>query len=291
YALAVLLMGVLGNCVWAAEGKLGFVEEGKGFAFDTGVVKGLLHKEGRSLGITNVVDVGTGKEIAGAAGILSHYRLLDDRARYGPAGWEWKSEAKLLADGAVEVKWAADEVHPFDMKAVYRWVKPNVLDAVTEVTAKKELKGFEVFLASYFAGFEQSFVAGKEGFVEAVKGGGDWQAWVRDEAGAKLVGDGRWKREPNPVDWLVKGEFREAMGMRKDAKSGLVALVMSPREDCFAVLTPFGEEGHRSMYLSLFGVDFKVGETKKARARVVIGKGIEEVEARMAYRRWGEEGR
>jgi hypothetical protein len=50
----------------------------------------------------------------------------------------------------------------------------------------------------------------------------------------------------------------------------LSALLMSPPEDCFAVLTPFESEPHRSMYLSLFGKDLKAGETASARARLVI---------------------
>jgi hypothetical protein len=46
---------------------------------------------------------------------------------------------------------------------------------------------------------------------------------------------------------------------------------MSPPQDCFAILTPFEAEPHRSMYLSLFGKDLKAGETARARARLVIG--------------------
>jgi hypothetical protein len=49
---------------------------------------------------------------------------------------------------------------------------------------------------------------------------------------------------------------------------------MSPPQDCFAVLTPFEAEPHRSMYLSLFGRDLKAGETARARARLVIGTGL-----------------
>jgi hypothetical protein len=46
---------------------------------------------------------------------------------------------------------------------------------------------------------------------------------------------------------------------------------MSPPRDCFAVLTPFEAEPHRSLYLSLFGKDLKTGESARARARLVIG--------------------
>jgi hypothetical protein len=49
---------------------------------------------------------------------------------------------------------------------------------------------------------------------------------------------------------------------------------MSPPQDCFAVLTPFEAEPHRSMYLSLFGKNLKAGESARARARLVIGTGL-----------------
>ena len=49
---------------------------------------------------------------------------------------------------------------------------------------------------------------------------------------------------------------------------------MSLPSDCFAVLTPFEAEPHRSMYLSLFGKDLKAGETARARARLVIQKNL-----------------
>ena len=49
---------------------------------------------------------------------------------------------------------------------------------------------------------------------------------------------------------------------------------MSLPQDCFAVLTPFETEPHRSMYLSLFGKDLKAGETARARARLVIKKNL-----------------
>ncbi len=40
------------------------------------------------------------------------------------------------------------------------------------------------------------------------------------------------------------------------------------------MLTPFEAEGHRSMYLALFGKDLKAGESARARARLVIGTGL-----------------
>jgi hypothetical protein len=58
---------------------------------------------------------------------------------------------------------------------------------------------------------------------------------------------------------------------------------MAPPEDCFAVLTPYGEEGHRSLYLSLFGRDLKPGETARARARLVVRNGLADRDAITIY--------
>ena len=72
----------------------------------------------------------------------------------------------------------------------------------------------------------------------------------------------------------------------RDAKSGLTAVLMAPAEDCFAVSTPYGEESHRSVYLSLFGRDLKAGEMASARARLLIGKAISDHQAIELYDRY-----
>jgi hypothetical protein len=73
------------------------------------------------------------------------------------------------------------------------------------------------------------------------------------------------------------------LAMRRDAKTGLAAVVMAPARDCFAVCTPYGEESHRSLYLSLFGRDLNDGETATARARLIIGCDITEERAVALY--------
>ena len=274
---------------WARE--LTFAVEGKEFRFDTGLVRGTLRPQGKSLGLTAVVDVASGTALSGAYGLVSHYRLLDTEARYGGGAWDWSSAARLLADGAVEAVWTADQGHPFDLKAVYRWAAPGTLDVTTTVTAKKDLSRLEVFLASYFAGFPASFVyvkacpetGGKPGFLEAKKAAAVWQMCPRDDDAVKLITDGRWKRPPSPVDWKLMPPLAGPLGMRRSAKLGLAALVMAPPDDCFAVATPYGEEGHGSLYLSLFGRDFKQGETATARSRLVIARDLTDDKAIALY--------
>ena len=73
------------------------------------------------------------------------------------------------------------------------------------------------------------------------------------------------------------------LAIRRDAKTGLTAVVMAPPADCFAISTPFTGEGHRSLYFSLFGRDIKAGEFPTARSRLVIGHDISDEKAVELY--------
>jgi hypothetical protein len=286
WVVFLLLLAGLSN---AAAPKPAFVAAGKEFHFDTGSLRGTLRAQGKSQGLGPVVDIRSGVNVAHSLGLLSPYRLLDAGTRYLPDARDQASDARLLTDGAVEVTWAEDAKHPFELRLVYRWASSNALDVTTTLVAGKELHKFEVFLASYFAGFPSVFGYGKEGFVEVTKAMGDWLAFPRDEAATALIADGRWQRPPHPVTFKPVIPYAGALGMRRDAKSGLAALVMSPPGDCFAVLMPYGEENHRSLYLSLFGRDFKPGETATARARLVVGRGITDAQAVEIYRTYLKE--
>jgi hypothetical protein len=274
---------------WAAadEPKWRFVAAGQEYTFDTGLLHGTLRGGGRSMGLSAVAEPASTTNLTHSLGLFSHYRLLDAGARYGHAGWDWPSTARLLPDGSVEVSWQADAEHPFAMQALYRWKAANVLDLRTTVTARKELRRFEAFLASYFKGFPSSRVYANRGnsaeFVAAERSAGDWQAFPRDDEAVKIIGDGRWRRPPNPVDWKIRPTLAAPLGLRRDEKSGLTALIMARRQDCFAVLTPFGGDGHGSLYLSLFGRDLAAGQTVSAETRLVIGRGISDQQAVSMY--------
>jgi len=281
----------------AAKASLAFTTQGKENHFDTGALRGTLRSQGKSLGLTSVVDSASGTAIARAYGLFSHYRLLDDRARYGHAAWDWASEARVLPSGAVEVRWSADDEHPFDMKAVYGWTTRNTLDLTTTVVPRKDLKRFEVFLASYFEGFATSlaYVAacqktdGKPRFLEAKKSCGTWQMFPSDDRAVEIIQDGRWRRPPSPVEWKIMPQLAAPLAMRRDAESGLTGLIMAPAADCFAVATPYGEESHRSLYLSLFGRDLKSGEAATARSRLVIGRDMSDKQAVALYKSYLDE--
>ncbi|MCX6914555.1 MAG: hypothetical protein NT167_16130 [Verrucomicrobia bacterium] len=249
------------------------------FTLDTGVLAGKLRAGGKSRGLSSVVHLPTGVTLDSSMGLFGHYRVFSANKRYGTAAWDWPSEAKLHKDGSVEVHWPSAEDRPFELRAVYRWAAPDTLDLETSVQAKTNLAKFESFLASYFADcFTNSSVyvrSNNQQWLEpADKSFGVWQAFPRDDEAVSIIQDGRWKFAPNPVDWVIRPRLANPLAIRGCPANGLRAVLMSPPSDCFGVLTPFEAEGHRSMYLCLFGKDLKAGESAKARARLVIGTNL-----------------
>jgi hypothetical protein len=268
----------------ASNGVLAFAAAGTNeFSFDTGVLKGKLRADGKSRGLSSVVHLPTGATLDSSMGLFGHYRVFSANQRYGTAAWDWPSEASLRRDGSLEVHWPSAEDRPFELRAVYRWVAPNMLDLETSVQAKTNLARFESFLASYFADrFTNSCVYVQSNSLPWLKAadssGGIWQAFPRDDQAVAIIQDGRWKYQPNPVDWTIGPRLAKPLGVRRCPANSLSALLMSPPRDCFAVLTPFENEPHRSMYLSLFGKDLKAGETASARARLIIASELPDTE-------------
>jgi hypothetical protein len=275
----------------ASSSRLAFVHDPPQFSFDTGALRGELRQGGHSRGLIPLTDGASGKPIARAYGVFSHYRLLDAETRYGDGAWSWPSQARLRDDGAVVIDWTFDEACPFTMQAVYRWADPMTLDLRTTVTARRQVKGLEIFLASYLDGFPASFVyvqgtpltGGRPGFLQAVRQRGVWQMSPRDEAAVQMIQDGRWQRLPHPVDWQILPHFAAPLVMRRDPESGLAVLVMARTEDCFAVSTPYGEESHQSLYLSLLGCDLAAGQAKTAQARLAIRRDLSDAQAIECY--------
>ena len=249
-----------------------------GFLFDTGVIRGRLHAGGASLGVTEAYHVPTGARLDQSKGLLSHYRVFANGRRFGNGAWDWPSTASLLPDGRVEVRWADTNDRPFTLRARYQLTRPGILTVETLVEARAELRGFEVFLASYFdPAFTNSFVLAKgrtrDGYANATLDKGEWQMYPRDAAARALAEDGRWKLEPHPVNWTFPAElasgptvraFRRALG------KGLLATFSADAADCFAVATPHQTEAHFSTYLSLFGRTLAAGETARARVALII---------------------
>lgn len=284
---AGIIAVVTGACAQPADGRhlLDFaVAPDGGFTFDTGVLQGRLRAGGKSVGLSSVIAHGT--RLDRSQGLLSHYRVFTVKKRYGAGAWDWPSEAKLIENGTVEVHWPAAD-RPFEMWAVYRILRPTEIEVTTRVKALRDLPGFESFLASYFSDPFTNALAwiaeppdGTRGprLMPADKAYGDWQMFPRDASALSLINDGRWQLEPNPVTWTVMPELARPIGVRRNPASGLTALLVSSRADCFAVSMPHQTEGHYSMYLSLFGRDLKAGQPRSATARLIIEDGRMPVE-------------
>lgn len=279
--LAAFLVVLFAASASAGEGaRLVFAPGENGeYRFDTGVLRGVLQPRGKAQGLASVVHVPSGIRLDQGAGIFSYYRVLATDKRYGAMAWDWPSTSRLLPDGAVEVSRPAALDRPFELIAVYRWAGPATLDLETTVKAYEDLDDFEVFLASYFHEALPSpyvYVAadpdaeGKLGFMAAVKSRGDWQMFPRDDGVLGMIRDGRWRKEPYPVNWVVMPQMAAPLCLRRSVDRSLAAVVMSPAADCFAIATPYEGETHYSLYPSLFGRDIQAGQTVKARARFVV---------------------
>jgi len=246
-----------------------------GFTFDTGVLRGRLRAGGKSGGLSDVVHVPSGARISQTYGLAGHYRVLAANCRFMPDVWAAPSQATLAASGSVVARWPAAADRPFEMRITYRWCAPDALEVETSVTARAPLAGFESFLASYFAEeFSRASVLVREGegtFVAADEAGGSWQMFPRDAAAVGLIKDGRWSFPPNPVDWRIRTDLKLPIAIRSGSASGLSAAAMARGGDCFAVSTPVQNDGHRSLYLSLFGRNLTRDETASARAWLMIG--------------------
>jgi hypothetical protein len=277
----LLLVGVACDAVSAgAADKPVFKAGEKGeYRFDTGLLRGVLCAGGKSSGLKSVVHVPTGARLDRGAGICGYYRIFTTNRRYGKAAWDWPGRSRLLPDGAVEITLPQAEGRPFELVAVYRWGGPATLDLETTVRAGADLGKFEVFLASYFhESLPSPYVyaqaapgeSGREGFLLAEKSHGDWLMFPREKALVPIIRDGRWEKEPHPVNWTIMPELELPLAFRRGNDTIPTAVLMAPRRDCFAIAMPYEGESHYSLYLSLFGRDVKGGESATARTRFVV---------------------
>jgi hypothetical protein len=146
--------------------------------------------------------------------------------------------------------------------------------------------GFEIMLSAYLApGFESGVYVAKEEFgptepeqirlIDQPMIHGIWPFFPRDEAGANLLTDGRHQK--GRWFWRMAIGRRYAMPLAFFSNNGVDAIVMGRPEDVYAVGATYkGDEendnvaGHRSLYLSLFGEDFKAGEGRHTQMRMII---------------------
>lgn len=297
FSIITFVLGSTGSA-WGSEPSSmpAFRASDKGqYTFDTGVLRGVLRQNGTSRALSSVVHVPSGMRLDGSVGIAGHYRVFTIDRRYGTAAWDWPSTAELLPDGSVRTTWPATQDRPFEMTALYRWANPQTLDVETTVTARENLSGFESFFASYFdKAFPSPYVlADPEGpttnrsFLLGEKSQGDWLMFTfRKDPRNGLALDGRWLLEPHPVNWTILPRLDEPLCLRRGEGHKLTVVMMAPRQDCFAVAMPHEGESHYSLYLSLFGRDFKAGESAQARTRLIVAEDLSDSEIDRLYRQY-----
>jgi hypothetical protein len=158
---ALLSVTLLISTSFAAEP--GFQPDGEDgyFAFDTGAVRGKIRLTGRMQGITELVHVESGVEVAHGGklpGLFSYYRALATNLRYGAAVRDWLTVPEILPDGALKVTFPPAGEHPLEIVVVHRWLRPDTLDVETTVKPQEDMPRFELFTSNYF----------NEGFAAAV---------------------------------------------------------------------------------------------------------------------------
>jgi hypothetical protein len=255
-----------------------------GFSLDTGLLRGRLRAGGQSLGLTRVQHVPTGLRIDRSQGWLSHYCVFTPGIRYGAGAWDWPSTAALRPDGSVTVNWPVAEARPFGLQAHYKWVSGRAIEVQTTVHAARDVQGFETFLASYLdVGFTNAFVRvlaqenASPTWIRLEPRLGDWLMFPRDADARRLSEDGRWTLEPHPVAWVLPAGFAtpQPAAARQARAAGLSVELAATDDGCFAVASPHELEGHYSTYFSLFGRDFRAGESARATVRLSLVRGCD----------------
>jgi len=248
------------------------------FRFDTGALAGVARGGGASIGFYLTKPEFNNGPMALNPALMNYYRVFTTNHRHGDSMRGAPSTATITAPDTLQVRWEPGEDRPFALTATYRWSAPDTLDVETLVEAKAALPDFEVFLSSYCPSNFPSARAyakqagGKAAFIDADPDSGAWQMFPRGAAAVKLIKDGRWNIEPNPVDWAIRPEFAAPILYRKEDRLGTVIATMTRPGDCFALSTPKSAEVHFSMYASLFGRTLAPGDTTRARSRLIVAK-------------------
>lgn len=224
-----------------------------------------------------------GQRMAGA-GMLNFFRVLIE----GGYLTELRVEEPLLepeADG-ITMTWLPTIRRQAKVKVKFTFKEPNIIDMVLWVETLTNYPGFEILLSAYLApGFESGVYVATEEFgpvepeqirmVDQPMIHGIWPFFPRDESGAHLLTDGRHQK--GRWFWRMAIGRRYGMPLAFFSKDGVDAILMGRPEDVYAIGATYkGDElndnvaGHRSMYLSLFGEDFKAGEGRYTQMRMII---------------------
>jgi hypothetical protein len=224
-----------------------------------------------------------GERMAGA-GMLNFFRVLIE----GGYLTELRVEEALMEpeEDGITLTWMPTIRMQAKVKVKFTFKEPNIIDMDMWVETLANYPKFEILLSAYLApGFESGVYVAKEEFgpvepeqirlVDQPMIHGVWPFFPRDEAGANLLTDGRHQK--GRWFWRMAIGRRYGVPLAFFSKDGVDAILMGRPEVVYAVGATYkGDEvndnvaGHRSLYLSLFGEDFKAGEGRYTQMRMII---------------------
>ena len=291
--LLILFLNILsGNsqptCVWDAEKKE--------MEFSLEQLSGILNcdidsKNGKSHHFSKVIHKPSGLMISPddarmkKAGMLNFFRVLVE----GGYLTELRvTEAQLIPeDDGLTMIFPPSIRLQAKIKVKFTFKEPNIIDMDLWVETLTNYPKFEILLSAYLApGFESGvYVAKKEfGPIESEQIRltdqpmihGIWPFFPRDEAGVHLLTDGRHQK--GRWFWRMAIGRRYGMPLAFFSNDGVDAILMGKPEDVYAVGATYKGDAndnvadHRSLYLSLFGEDFKAGEGRHTQMRMIVGE-------------------
>jgi hypothetical protein len=295
--LAILILIVIVSQSVKSQSTCTWHPEKKELNFDLSQISGTLsfdseNQRGVSHHFNNVIHKPSGIKVSpdgermARVGMLNFFRVLIE----GGYLTELRIENPILEpdENGITMTWLPSIRRQAKVKVKFEFKEPNIIDMDMWVETLTNYPGFEILLSAYLSpGFEPgAYVAKKEfGAIEPEQITlidqpmihGLYPFFPRNEAGANLLSDGRHQK--GRWYWRMAIGRRYGLPLGFFSQDGVDAILMSRPDDVYAVgVTYKGDEvndgvaGHRSIYLSLFGEDFKAGEGRRTQMRMVIGE-------------------
>jgi len=261
--------------------------------FETSQVLGSIRAEEAYHGVARLTDKRTGLQLIDSRySALNLFRLFSTNLGMGtPRSMDRQIK---VADGSVEIHWAATEAHQGEITARYEVRDPNVVDLSVTVRTLGTYPKYEILLPSYFdntlvphVDLKPSARAGKNPdgidlivpMVNDVFRGGVLQ-FPRDALAARLCLDGRWSRSEygsSVAPFYPVRPYGRCLALVTDPEKRVgVALMADPRH-CSAISARYFAENNEdrmtsytAIDFSLFGCDFLPGDRRTARVRLVL---------------------
>lgn len=283
--------------------------DANGWHFETADLEGFLLPHGQRHGIKTLVHRPTGIDVVHPDyDVLNLFLLFSTNLCMGTAREKDRTVEEI--DGGVRVTWPPTNDHRAELIAEYRLVEPDAIDLLVTVRSHWPYPAYELFLSNYFDPAMRPYVLvqGSE-YVDPP----NVPQWIAPEVNDVFVGtglvfprdqhasqrsvDGRWNRIWALYQWNPQRYYAEPVLFQSDPERRVAAVLMSRREDCFAVISGYESpnladpfKSQNPLYLSLFGDDLVAGDERTVRARLAVvpfDGDFTRVEA--AYRRFAAE--